>query len=196
MKILGTGLQGLIGSRIVALLSSEYTFENLSRTTGVDITNADAVKKAIEQSDADIVLHVAAKADVDGCEKDKSLGEMGEAWKVNVKGTQHIAQGCEMFGKKLIYVSTDFVFDGEKEFYTEEDKPNPINWYATTKFEGEQIVQAITTPWIIARIAYPYRNNFPKNDFVRAIKGKLENNEPISMVTDHIMTPTFIDDIA
>jgi len=195
MKILGTGLQGLIGSRIVELLSSSYTFENISRTTGVDITNTDQIKKAIEQSDADIVLHLAAKADVDGCEKDKHLREAGEAWQINVEGTKNVAKACEQFGKKMICISTDFVFDGEKEQYTEEDIPNPINWYAQTKYEGEKIVQSLTSPWVISRLAYPYRSAFSKNDFVRAIKEKLGKGEQVSMVTDHIMTPTFVDDI-
>lgn len=195
MKILGTGLQGLIGSRIVELLSSSYTFENISRTTGVDIRNAEQVRNAIQQSDADIVFHLAAKADVDGCEKDKHLGKAGAAWQINVEGTRNVAKACEQFGKKMIYFSTDFVFDGEKEFYNESDLPSPINWYAQTKYEGEKIVQSLTSPWIISRLAYPYRSAFPKNDFVRAIKEKLEKGEKVSMVTDHIMTPTFVDDI-
>src|SRR5438132_277690 len=118
MKILGTGLQGLIGSRIVELLSSSYTFENISRTTGVDISDNAQVTKAIEQSNAEIILHLAAKSDVDGCEKDKSLGIRGEAWQINVKGTENIAMACERLGKKLIFVSTDFVFNGQKDIYT------------------------------------------------------------------------------
>jgi dTDP-4-dehydrorhamnose reductase len=196
MKILATGLQGLLGSRVNDLLSSSYTFQNISRTTGVDITNIDQVKDAIKHSNADIVLHLAAKTDVDGCEDDKVIGKEGQAWKVNVYGTRNIAQACEAYKKKLIYISTDFVFDGEKEFYTEEDTPHPINWYAITKYEGEKIVQQLTTPWVIARIAYPYRAIFLKNDFVRAVKNRLANRDKVTMVTNHIMTPTFIDDIA
>jgi dTDP-4-dehydrorhamnose reductase len=195
MKILGTGLQGLVGSRIVELLSSSYEFENISRSSGVDITHVGQVTQAIKNSDADIVLHLAAKADVDGCEKDKSLGYEGEAWKINVEGTQNVANACEESKKKLIYISTDFVFDGEKDFYTEEDNTNPLNWYAQTKYEGEKIIQQVQTPWIIARIAYPYRAVFSKNDFIRAVKARLQQNQPVSMVVDHIMTPTFIDDI-
>lgn len=195
MKILGTGLQGLIGSRIVELLSSHYTFENISRTTGADITNRDQVIKAIRESEASIVLHMAAKADVDGCEADRILGEDGQAWQINVEGTKNVAKACEQFGKKLIYVSTDFVFDGEKESYTEEDLPNPINWYARTKFEGEKIAKSLSTPWLIIRIAYPYRAHFLRNDFFRAIKVRLEKGESLQMVTDHIMTPTFVDDL-
>lgn len=195
MKILGTGLQGLVGSRIVELLSSFHEFENISRTTGVDITNKEQIRNVINKSKADIVLHLAAKTDVDSCEKEKPLGKEGEAWKINVEGTLNIAQACAENEKKIIYISTDFVFNGEKEFYGEDDIPDPINWYAQTKFEGEKIIKNIQTPWVIARIAYPYRANFSKKDFVRAVKNRLEANESLAMVTDHIMTPTFIDDM-
>lgn len=199
MKILATGLTGLVGSRVGELLSSQYEFKNLSRSMGVDITNDDQVKKAIQNSEAEIVLHLAAKTNVDGCELDKPLGEKGEAWIVNVEGTRNIAKACEAYNKKLIYISTDFIFDGENpptDGYTEEDTPNPINWYAQTKFEGEKIIQKLSSPWIIMRIAYPYRAVFPKNDFARAMLVRLKQHQPIAGITDHFFRPTFIDDIA
>lgn len=196
MKILGTGLTGLIGSRIVELLSSQHEFVNLSRTTGIDITNKKQVVHAVENSDAEIVLHLAAKTNVDACEKDKVLGERGDAWVVNVEGTKNIAESCLVYNKKLIYISTDFVFDGEKEFYSEDDTPNPVNWYAQTKYEGEKIVKGLQIPWIILRIAYPYRASFPKLDFVRVIKNRLQQKQEVKGITDHIFSPTFIDDIA
>ncbi|MEX2007663.1 MAG: SDR family oxidoreductase [Candidatus Levyibacteriota bacterium] len=198
MKILGTGMRGLVGSRVQELLS-EYKFENLDRTSGVDITNAEQVFSSIGNSKAEIVLHLAAKTDVDGCEKDKTLGKNGDAWKINVGGTQNISDACSESGKKLIYISTDFVFDGDiadGEFYTEEDVPNPINFYAQTKYEGEKIVQNSKVSWIIARLAYPYRASFEKNDFFRAILKRLQNGEGVSAVTDHYFCPTFIDDVA
>lgn len=196
MKVLGTGLTGLMGSRVVQLLSLQYEFVNLSRITGVDITNKEQVSRAIEHSDAGIVLHLAAKTNVDACEKDKVLGERGDAWVVNVEGTKNIAESCLIYNKKLIYISTDFVFDGEKEFYNEDDTPNPINWYAQTKYEGEKIVKGLQIPWIILRIAYPYRASFPKLDFVRVIKNRLQQKQEVKGITDHIFSPTFIDDIA
>ena len=196
MKILGMGLDGLVGSRIVELLGDKYEFENLSISTGIDITDRDTVLEKIKNSDAPIVFHLAAKTNVDGCELDKPLGKDGEAWKVNVLGTQNVADGSLESNKKLIYISTDFVFDGTKDAYNEEDAPNPINWYAKTKFEGEKIVQSLRTPWIIVRIAYPYRANFTKLDFFRAILKRLQEGQSVAAVIDHIFTPTFIDDIA
>jgi len=196
MKILGTGLSGLVGSRIVDLLNQTFEFENISRSTGVDITNKQQVESLILSSDAEVVLHLAAKTDVDACEEDKKYETDGEAWKINVLGTDNIAQAAFKTNKKLIYISTDFVFDGEKEFYVEDDTPNPINWYARTKAEGENIVKMGENPWIILRIAYPYRQAFVRKDFFRVMLGRLQNNMPLAAVTDHIFCPTFIDDIA
>lgn len=199
MKILGTGLTGLIGSRITELLSPDYIFENISRSTGVDITNSDQVRRAISNSDCDAVLHLAAFTNVKEAELEKNKGEMSEAWKINVSGTESIVAACNETDKKLIYVSTDLVFDGEntpEEGYREEDKENPLNWYAKTKYEGELRVREAKIPWIVIRPAYPFRATFTKNDFVRLFIQKLENNEPLTLLEDRIVTPTFIDDIA
>lgn len=195
MKILGTGLTGLVGSRIVELLGDRYEFES----SDTRITDKEGIENRISSSDAPVVFNLAAKTDVDGCEKDKDAGVDGDAWKVNVAGTQNVADACSEAGKRLIYISTDFVFDGENPpagGYTEEDIPNPINWYAQTKYEGEKIVKSLDSPWLIVRIAYPYRAAFPKNDFARAILGRLSNGQSVAAVTDHVFVPTFIDDIA
>lgn len=196
-RILGTGLTGLVGSRIVELLQDEYEFENLSLETGIDITNKDQVEKIVIDSPARVVLHLAAKADVDGCEKDKPLGENGDAWAVNVEGTRNIVEACQKSGKKIIYISTDFVFDGKKDSYTEEDKPSPVNWYGLTKFEAERIIIDSGLPYLILRLAFPYRANFEmKKDLVKGIIEKLKNGQKVIMVSDQVITPTFIDDIA
>jgi dTDP-4-dehydrorhamnose reductase len=200
MKIFTVGGSGLVGSRIVELLEGKHEFDDLSLTNGVDITNPSSLDIIRDDTEHDVVLLLAAKADVDGCEADKSMGEEGSAFKINVGGTQNVVNACKQSNKKLIYISTDFVFDGEKEppyAYTEDDMPNPKNWYATTKFKGEEVVRNSGIPYLIVRIAYPYRKEFPlKKDFVRAIATRLENKQPVAAVTDHIMTPTLIDDLA
>lgn len=196
-SIIGTGLTGLVGSRIVELLS-DFHFENISRSTGVDITNKEAVLTAIKNSPASVVLHMAAKTNVDGCEADKQFGENGEAWKINVLGTANIVEACEKTGKKLVYISTDMVFPGDKpisETYSEEEMPNPKNWYATTKYQAERLVSSAQTSTLILRIAYPYRANFEKKEYVRVFIDLLKNQKAIKTVEDHYFTPTFIDDI-
>lgn len=195
-KITGVGITGLVGSRIVELCP-EYDFINASSETGVDITNYQTLIGPVENSDSKIVIHLAAKTSVDSCETDKPLGINGPAWKINVEGTKNVILACKKFNKKIIYVSTDYVFDGTKDFYTEEDTPNPINWYAQTKYEGELLVKNSGLPYLIVRITYPYRAKYDlKKDFVRAVIERLNNKERVNLMNDHIFTPTFIDDIA
>lgn len=197
VKILGTGLTGLVGSRIVELLSDKYEFENLSLDEGVDITKKEEVIRRVADSPARVILHLAAKTDVDGCEKDKLLGENGDAWRINVEGTKNIVEGAKLANKQIIYISTDFVFDGTREFYNEEDNPNPINWYGVTKYEGEKVVKDSGIPYLICRLAYPFRAKFgKKRDFVRGILERLKEGRELAVVKDQVITPTFIDDIA
>ncbi|MBI4079295.1 MAG: SDR family oxidoreductase [Candidatus Levybacteria bacterium] len=199
MKILGVGLSGLVGSRIVELLQNKHSFEDISYDTGVDIIDKQAVTKAVQASSAQIIFHLAAKANVDACEEDKSKGKMGDAWRINVEGTRNVVDAAVTTGKRIIYISTDFVFDGEETLqngYREDAVPNPLNWYAVTKYEGEKIVAAASVPWAVLRIAYPYRSFFPRNDFVRAILTRLQKGEVVHAVEDHVMSPTFIDDLA
>ncbi len=199
MKIIGTGLSGLVGSRVGELLGEAYEFEDISRKTGTDILDAHAVLGRLRNTDAEWVIHMAAYTNVDGAEEQKDQGEESEAWKINVLGTEHVVKAVEATGKKLLYISTDFVFDGENTpegGYTEQDTPHPVNWYAKTKYEGENIVQQAANSWIIARIAYPYRAQFEKNDFMRAIKNRLAQGLGIKGITDHKFCPTFIDDVA
>lgn len=199
MKILATGLTGLVGSRVSQILS-DVEFTSISRSTGIDITNYVSLVPVFESFEGKYVLHMAAKADVDGCEADKAQKENGEAWKINVLGTENIANLCYKFNKTLIYISTDMVFSGEKpegEAYIEEDEPDPIDWYAVTKYEGEKRVLASGTENTILRIAYPYGNSpSEKKDFVHIIGQRLKEGKPIRGVTDHIMCPTFIDDLS
>ncbi len=200
MKIFTIGGSGLVGSRIVELLNDKHSFTDLSLTNGVDITDPYSLDTVKNDTEHGVVLLLAAKADVDGCEKDKELGESGDAWRINVGGVQNIVNACKPTNKKIIYISTDFVFDGSAKAeyrYTETDLPNPINWYAETKYGGEEVVKNSGLDYIIARIAYPYRKEFDlKVDLVRAIKNRLSEGKSIAAITDHVMTPTFIDDIA
>ena len=199
-KIYSIGGNGLIGSRVEELLRDKYIFTTVSSSMGVDITNPQSLKQLTSDTEHEIVVLFAAKTDVDGCELDKPLGENGDAWKINVLGVENVVEACKQNHKKLIYISTDFVFDGENTpdgGYTEEDRPNPINWYAKTKYEGEKVVQTSGLDFLILRVAYPYRAVFEKKkDFVRAILGRLESGGEIKGITDHIYCPTFIDDIA
>jgi dTDP-4-dehydrorhamnose reductase len=211
IKILATGLTGLVGSRFTELFEGVYEFEHLSLTHGIDILDQEVVLERVQSSPAQLVIHMAAKTHVDGCEQDKERDKQilefkdaedrekawqdeKTAWAVNVIGTRNIVEACQKTKKKIVYISTDFVFDGTKHFYTEEDIPNPLSWYAKTKYEGEKLIQNSGLDYLIVRLAYPYRAFFEKKDFVRSLLDRLDKHEPLAMVTDHIMVPTFIDD--
>lgn len=190
MNILGTGLSGLVGSRVTELLSPDFTFENLSLETGVDITDKTSVDTFFAKSAAPWVFHMAAYTNVQGAEKERDL-----AWKVNVLATEHIIDTCKKLGKKLLYVDTDYAFDGKKKSYTEEDTPNPLGWYAVTKSEGAKRV--VTSGGLVIRISNPYRANpVGKKDFVHKMLEWLQTGQVVTAPIDQIFTPTFIDDIA
>ncbi|MBI5620972.1 SDR family oxidoreductase [Candidatus Gottesmanbacteria bacterium] len=196
IHIIGTGLSGLVGSRVTELLHPEFQFENLSLETGIDITDEYVVREKLKQSSAPWVFHFAAMTDVDSAEKDRILGEKSTAWRVNVSGTQHIVNAAREFGKRVLYLSTDFVFDGTDGPYTEEHEPNPLSWYAMTKYEGEKCVRTLGESGLVLRIAFPYKSRQTgKPDFVHRMLEELRQGKRITAPSDLLITPTFIDDI-
>lgn len=195
MKIIGFGLSGLVGTRVVQLLEPSFVIRNFSRHEGLDITSAQDVEQVISANDADWVFHFAAFTNVDAAETDRINGSDGVVYKINVQGTRNIAASCRNHRKRLLYISTDFVFDGQKDFYTETDNPDPISWYGMTKFLGEQEVRSVKGNLII-RISYPYARENPINtDFIHQIVKRLEADKPVVSPTDQIITPTYIDDL-
>ncbi len=199
MKLLGTGLSGLVGSRVTELLSSSYTFENYSLENGVDITDkADITARITAETSAPWVLHLAAYTNVQGAEAERALGEESAAWKVNVTATQYIADACRETGKRLLYVDTDYAFDGtKKDGYSEDDTPHPQGWYATTKSEGAKRVLSLGDHGLVIRIANPYRAHpVGKKDFVHKILERLQAGQQVTAPADQLFVPTFVDDIA
>ena len=195
-KILGTGLSGLVGSRVVELLQDKYDFEDLSLDTDVDITNKDQVDERIGASDAKVVLHMAAITDVDACEKERSDKENSLSWRVNVAGTENIVKAVKASNKRMIHISTDFVFSGLEDKYTEESKPNPVNWYGETKYRAELVVQENLTDYVILRLAFPYRAKFERPDVVRFFLNRFKEGKSVDAISNWTITPGFIDDMA
>lgn len=209
-KILIIGDASMVGSRLVELWPDEWKiegagiesskFERISNFYNLDITREDQVKKIISATDCEVVVSCSAITDVDGCQKEFG-DEQGQVFKVNVQGPKNLAQNCKVYGKKLIYFSSDFIFDGKSGPYDETAKPaskkEEISWYGWTKLKGEEEVFESGCRFLIARISYPYRAIFPpKTDFVRNIITRLGNNNLYPMFEDQFLTPTFIDDIA
>lgn len=188
LKIALTGGDGLVGSRIIELLKGEFEFINFPQLK-MDITDPSQVKKNLGDIDFDLFLHLAAYTNVAGAENNKEL-----AFKINRDGTKNVFNFVRGKGKKFLYISTDFVFDGTTPPYFEDSVPNPEAIYALSKYEGEKIVKDQA---MIVRISYPYRASFEgKKDFMRTFKFLLEQKKPLTMIADSLMTPTFIDDIA
>ncbi len=154
----------------------------------VDITT-DKIVTYIERVDPDVVIHCAAFTNVDQCEIERE-----KAWDVNVLGTEKVATACQKISAKLVYVSTDFAFDGKKSMYTEKDEPNPVNWYGKTKVEGEKRVEVIDD-YVIARtsVLYGWHKNL---NFVTWVIQQLKSKTPIRIVTDQYTCPTFADNLA
>lgn len=188
LKIALTGADGLVGSRIIELLKNYFEFIPLPQKS-MDITDREQVNNTLRNLDFDIFFHLAAYTNVPGAETNKEV-----CYKINVEGTKNVFDVVSSKNKKFIYVSTDFVFDGKNPPYFEDSSPSPAGVYADSKYQGENLVKGQA---MIVRIAYPYRANFElKKDFFRTFKDLLEQKKPLAMITDSLMTPTFIDDIA
>lgn len=186
-----------MGSRFMELNSQEFEF-NAPQTTSVDILNKDAVLGAIENYDPDAVINFAAFTDVEGAESQK--GDKEEiCYAVNAKGAANVAQAVKTFNKYLIHISTDYVFDGTKQIspYTEDDKPNPVNWYGQTKLSGEQFVLSSGCAAAIVRISMPFSFfHEQKKDIARFFLGQLESGNRIKAIEGQRITPTLVDDIS
>lgn len=197
-KIIGTGLSGLVGSRIKELLNDKFEFIDFSLDTGVNILDRQNLKEAFDANkDAKAVIHLAAFTDTNAAWEQRG-DKSGLCYQLNVEGTRNILDLAKENNQFFTYISTDFVFDGNKDTpYLETDAPNPIEWYGETKYLGEKLILESGHKANISRITYPYRANFePKPDIVRKVIDKLAKGEDVKMFSDQICTYTFIDDIA
>ena len=187
MKILVTGANGQLG-REVANQGAEYELVLTDYDT-LDITNGNAVAEFMREVNPDAVIHCAAYTNVDGAEAD-----FDGAFRVNVIGTQNMAAGCLATGARMVYVSTDYVFDGKGDnFYREFDATNPQSVYGVTKLQGERILKEILGRHYIVRTAWLYGEG---NNFVRTMLRLAEHNDTLRVVNDQIGTPTSTVDLA
>lgn len=197
-KIIGTGLSGLVGSRIVELLGDKFEFIDFSLDKGIDILNKDSLSQAFgSHQDAAAVIHLAAFTDTNAAWEQRG-DKSGLCYQLNVVGTENVLDLAKKNHQYFIYISTDFVFDGTKTTpYVETDTPHPIEWYGETKYIGEQVILNSRHPSAITRITYPYRAKFDqKPDIIHKVLTKLQSGDIVKMFADQICTYTFIDDVA
>jgi len=197
-KVLITGASGLLGRKLVKALSEGYEVIPTDKThpaypdsVRMDIVDGSEVARVLSGARPELVVHAAAETDVDKCEINREL-----AWSVNAEGTRNIAAACAKIGVKLVYVSTDYVFDGEKELYREQDEANPVNYYGVTKLEGERFVRELCEDFIIARTSVLYGWHPRKLNFATWIIDSLKSGQRISVVEDHYNSPTLADNLA
>jgi len=208
-KILIIGSSGFLGSNLVKFRKKREYIEKDFYFIGadlydrinaadlpfinLDITNSYNSLKEIIKISPDVIILTAAMTDVDKCEDKKEL-----ASKINTEGPKNILKACKKVNSKLVFLSTDFIFDGTKQngSYTEEDIPNPISHYGKTKLDAELAIINSNIDFIICRTSVLYGWNKEKLNFITWILKKLENNEKISIVTTQINSPTFVKNLA
>ena len=198
--IIGTGLNGLVGSKFVQLFGNQYQFDSLDLrhpTNPLDITDENAVNQAVSESSAKVVVHLAAFTNVSAAWEQRA-DKTGLVYQVNVNGTKNIIRACEVYGKYLIHISTSYVFDGTNDnLYLETDTPKPIEWYGETKWLAEEAIINSKLDWSILRIDQPFRSDpFEKIDLAHQIINGLKNNSLKPLFNNHFFGPTFIDDFA
>lgn len=208
MKTLAiTGLSGVIGTALSKRLSDlGYQVYDLYHNTPsrapkgirrlpLDLTKPHQLKETLEKVKPDTILHMAAITHIDTCEKDKKNGREGIVWRTNVEGTRHIAEYCRNSNIPIVYMSTECVFDGTKEFFDEKSKKHPINWYGQTKSEAEDILLETVACATILRAVMIY----DVKDYGKTLLGKinttLKKERYASAVIDQHLTPTYAPDV-
>ncbi|PTB93569.1 NAD(P)-dependent oxidoreductase, partial [Marivirga lumbricoides] len=165
MKILITGSNGLLGQKLVQLITTIGKHELIATARGenrlpadesykylsLDITNEKEVMQTIEKECPDVIINTAAMTNVDQCETEKE-----NCWKLNVDAVKYLINASEKINAFLLHVSTDFIFDGEGGPYKEEDTPNPVSYYGESKLAAEKLLLESHIDWAIARTVLVY----------------------------------------
>ena len=190
MKVLVTGAKGQLAFDVIRVLK-ERNIEYLGIDKDeLDITIKDDVSKFIHDYQPSVIIHCAAYTAVDKAEEDKEL-----VYNINVLGTSYLAEAAKKVDAKFVYISTDYVFDGKGEIpFTVHDKPNPVNYYGYSKYEGELEVQKHLSKYYIVRISWVFGIN--GNNFVKTMLKLSESKDKITVVSDQVGSPTYTFDLS
>ena len=190
MKVLVTGANGQLGYDVVKELQKQNIECYGATRKDFDLVDFEATEKFIVNYMPDVVIHCAAYTAVD-----KAEDEQGLCYLVNASATENIADICKNINAKMLYISTDYVFDGTKEgFYEIDDIPNPINVYGKTKLLGEQAVQKKLEKYFIVRISWVFGEH--GNNFVKTMLKLGKEHKELNVVADQYGSPTYTSDLA
>jgi dTDP-4-dehydrorhamnose reductase len=199
LKVLVTGSAGLVGQQVVKDLSNShqvFSCYNESKpeygdSVKMDLKNHEMISSILTEKKPDIVIHLGAMTGVDLCEKEKT-----SASEINTKATEIIAKECSKLNSFLVYVSTDYVFDGNLGMYKEDDVTNPLGFYGKSKLEGEKVVQNFSTNWCIARTSTPFGLHPTKKSFPMWVIENLQKQKQIDVLIDQFTSPTYIPNLS
>ncbi len=201
MRILVTGAGGLLGGRLASLMAARHEVTGLVRikpgptglaTRSMDLSDASATSKALRSIQPQVVIHCAALADVETCEHDPPL-----ARRENVTAAGNVARGCRDLGARLIFISTDLVFDGTTEFADEDRPPRPIMEYGRSKLRGEAAAIAEAPSCVILRVALVQGcGHGPRKTASESIAGRLRRWETVTLYDDEWRTPVDPESVA
>ncbi|GAB3505574.1 dTDP-4-dehydrorhamnose reductase [Spirosoma knui] len=211
-KILLTGANGLLGQKLVDLLTQQPNVELIATARGanrlpysdgysyqsMDITDREQVLAVIGETRPDVVIHTAAMTDVDKCELQKDA-----CWAQNVMAVEYLVEACRAVDAFLLHVSTDFIFDGAAGPYDETAEGNPISFYGWSKYAAEKVVRCAgqtgtSIRWAIARtvLVYGIAHDMSRSNIILWVKKSLEDGKNIKVVTDQWRSPTLAEDLA
>ena len=190
MRILVTGVKGQLGHDVVNELAKRGHTPIGVDVEEMDITDASAVEKEMKKEPLDAVIHCAAYTAVDAAEDNREI-----CMRVNAEGTRNIARVCRELDLKMVYISTDYVFDGEGERPWEPDDPrDPLNVYGESKYQGELAVEEYLEKYFTVRIAWVFGVN--GKNFITTMHRLAESQKEINVVNDQIGSPTYTYDLA
>ena len=211
-KLLIVGASGLTGYKLAQIAIKDYqvfgTYNyrpvNLNQCDlfQLDKTNKEKTRSLISKINPDVVIDCSALHDVDYCESHQD-----ETWKVNVEAPKQIATTCKEIGARMIFISTDYVYDGTAKTYTEESPTNPLNYYGLSKLKSEEEIAKSGVNYAIARTSLAFGWNPGEISGTKSSSGKsmnfviwalkkLKNNENLKIVTDQYSTPTLADNLS
>ncbi|MBP8115172.1 MAG: SDR family oxidoreductase [Chitinophagaceae bacterium] len=205
MRILVTGANGFLGNYLIQellrrkheviatgkgncriKLNETFVYEEM------DFTNVQSVNNVFDRCKPQVVVHAGAMSKTDECEDNREL-----AFNVNTQGTINLLMAAKSMSSFFIFISTDFVFDGLKGMYNEDDVPGPVNYYGQTKLLAEEKVKEYAGAWCILRTVLVYgRPQQGRDNLLTLVKKKNENGELYKVFTDQLRTPTYVEDLA